>query len=104
MQSWLQSEMFLSNSVDMMKNLQKRPLYQFKPVHQRRQQALRAYCPNIYTVGEGNDNISKTPSTCMKFHSTFIRIQKVYIFNLVGLGVSTLKKSKLALKKLNFLT
>ena len=23
---------------------------QFKPVQQRRQQALRAYCPNIYTV------------------------------------------------------
>ena len=32
-QTWLQSEMFLSNSVDMMKNLQL---------------VLRAYCPNIY--------------------------------------------------------
>jgi hypothetical protein len=30
--------------------LTKRPINQFKPVHQSRQQALRADCPNIYTV------------------------------------------------------
>ena len=28
----------------------KRPQSQFKPVQQSRQQVLRAYCPNIYTV------------------------------------------------------
>ena len=27
-----------------------RPINQFKPVQQSRQQALRAYCPHIYTV------------------------------------------------------
>ena len=26
------------------------PINQFKPVQQSRQQALRAYCPNIYSV------------------------------------------------------
>ena len=28
--------------------LSKRPVNQFKPVHQSRQQTLRAFCPNIY--------------------------------------------------------
>ena len=30
--------------------LPKQPITQFKPVQQRKQQALRAYFPNIYTV------------------------------------------------------
>ena len=30
--------------------LPKRPINQFKPVQQSRQKALRAYCPDIYTV------------------------------------------------------
>ena len=33
--------------------LAKRLLNWFQPVWQRRQQVLRAYCPNIYTVGIG---------------------------------------------------
>ena len=33
--------------------LPKLPISQFKPVQQSRQQALRAYCPNIYTVTPG---------------------------------------------------
>ena len=32
--------------------LAKQPINQFKPVQQRRDQVLRAYCPNIYTVPE----------------------------------------------------
>ena len=32
----------------------KRPIHQFKPVQQSRQQALKAYCPNIYTLLKGN--------------------------------------------------
>ena len=31
-------------------SLPKRPKKQFNPVWQSRKQALRAYCPNIYTV------------------------------------------------------
>ena len=31
-------------------DLPKRPINQFKPVHQSRQQALKTYCPNIYCV------------------------------------------------------
>ena len=31
-------------------SLLKRPVNHFKPVHQSRQQMLRAYCPNFYTV------------------------------------------------------
>ena len=30
--------------------LPKRPINQFKPVQQSKKQALRAYCPNIYTL------------------------------------------------------
>ena len=33
--------------------LPKRTINQFKPVQQRKQQILRAYCPNIYTVVQG---------------------------------------------------
>ena len=37
----------------------KRPINQLKPVHQSRQQAQGAYCPNtIYTVIQGNDTES----------------------------------------------
>ena len=32
---------------------QNMPLLPFLPVHQNSQQALRAYCPTIYTVGVG---------------------------------------------------
>ena len=31
--------------------LPKQPIYQFKPVQQRRQQYIELYCPNEYTVG-----------------------------------------------------
>ena len=30
--------------------LLKKPINQFKPVQQSRNQALKAYCPNMYTV------------------------------------------------------
>ena len=41
--------------------LPKRPINQFKPVQKSRQQALRPYCPNIYTVPDLK-RPSKTPS------------------------------------------
>ena len=33
--------------------LPKQPINQFKPIQQSRQQALKAYCPNLYTVQQG---------------------------------------------------
>ena len=36
--------------------LSNRSINQFKPVQQNRQQALRAYCPNMYTVEKGKGN------------------------------------------------
>ena len=36
--------------------LPKQPLHWFKPVQQRKKQALRAYCPNVYTVIQGTEN------------------------------------------------
>ena len=33
--------------------LLKCPIHQFEPVNQSRQQEIRAYCPNIYTVNKG---------------------------------------------------
>ena len=36
--------------------LPNRPINQLKPVQQTRQQALRAYCPNVYTVIQGTEN------------------------------------------------
>ena len=33
----------------------KRPMNQFKTVQQSRQKALRANCPNIYTVKKGDE-------------------------------------------------
>ena len=37
--------------------LPKRPINQFQPVWQSRQQVLRAYCPNIYTVDQRQSGI-----------------------------------------------
>ena len=42
-------DFFISN-VDQLKG----PMNQFKPVQQSRQQGIRAYCPNIYTVQTGD--------------------------------------------------
>ena len=36
------------------------PINPFKPVQQSRQQVLRAYCPNIYTVGQGQPSYIPT--------------------------------------------
>ena len=40
--------------------LPKWPINPFKPVQQSRQQVLRAYCPNIYTVGQGQPSYIPT--------------------------------------------
>ena len=38
--------------------LPKRPINQFKLVQKSRQQALKAYCPHIYTLSSGQNNFS----------------------------------------------
>ena len=50
----------------------KRPINQFKPVQQSRQQVLRAYCPNIYTV-------SQSLPVCPSASLTLFPIQVTYL-------------------------
>ena len=45
--------------------LPKWPKDQFKPVQQSRQQELRAYCPNIYTVERALNDILVIVWTCV---------------------------------------
>ena len=57
----------------------KRPINQFEPFRKSRQQVIRAYCPNIYTV-----------SSALFWLSSFISVATL------SLGVSTLVCSYLA--------
>ena len=57
-------------------DLSKRPINQFKPVQQSKQQALRAYCPNIYTVPFGPRQICQTlPAIWHREHRFALGIQ-----------------------------
>ena len=67
------------------------PKYQFQPVQQNRQQALRAYCSNIYTVASGNlvlrIDTSVTPVTVDKIFGLVGRDHSVYKVPLCNLQI-----------------
>ena len=50
--------------------LHKQPINEFKLDHQRRQQALRAYCPNIYTVPKGHCCFDGCVNACVVAEAT----------------------------------
>ena len=55
--------------------LSKWPMNQFKPVQQRRQQIIRAYCPNIYTVpGFMRKSIWTNSPTIQEIHHILMAI------------------------------